>query len=107
MSSVNIYEIQSIINDIYNNAMGIIDRTEYIQSKYPKFMNEYPVVCKMVCMPRFNIEKFNNLIAKITTDKEKVCKKRKFDTYEESNAQIIDSIYAMYLEQCNKKEYFV
>jgi hypothetical protein len=104
---MSITNVHTAINDIYVNATGVCGRCDYITTNYPTLKINYPLLCKMVCMPRFNIEKFNNIISKIMSNGYNVGSKRKYDALEEQDIESLESIHVMYLEQCCKHEYFV
>ena len=69
------YQIVSTVYDIYTSSYE--DRISIFSEKYPEFASAYPQLFEAVCKPRFNYDRFCDIIERcFRVDKSK---KRKRD----------------------------
>lgn len=106
MAHLRIEEISEIMYDIYQNPMEYTERKNTFSTKYPQFAASYPVLFDMVCLPRFNIDKFLDLNLLHEVQQEPTCKKRNRD---DSNYTIDRRLYSMHKSQQlqSRNEYLI
>ena len=99
MDSINMIDVVTIINDVYWSGPGLSPRAATLKTKYPEFINEYPLLYQMIIKPRFNIELFNDIIAMKRNTEKKRKKNRDCDI------ENIPEIKAMFERQLTKVDY--
>ena len=101
-------EISEIVYDIYQNPMEYTERKIIFSNKYPQFAASYPVLFDMVCLPRFNIDKFLDLdiLHQLQVQQPSTCRKRSRD---DANYTIERRLYTMHRSQQlqSRNEYLI
>jgi len=105
MASIAVATIKDIVYEIYSHEPGYEDKKAIFSDKYPDFVAAYPTLFEMVCLPRFNIDMFDEIISscgKISGNKRvRGCGE------EYSVATLERRLYTMYNTQKSLKEYLV
>ena len=111
MAHLRMEKISEIVYDIYQNPMEYSERRTTFSRKYPHFAASYPVLFDMVCLPRFNIDKFLDLnllheVHQVQIQQPPTCRKRNRD---DSNYTFERRLYSMHKSQLThvQNEYLI
>ena len=91
-----------IVYEIYSSTTDYEERREYFTAKYPEFANFYSYLFEMTCKPRFNFNKFVEILIDLTKSK-----KRKRCSEELLHEALLHNLKDIYNIQKNAEEYLV
>ena len=71
MTSLTPTGLIDIVYEIYSSTTDYDERRMYFSNKYPEFANEYLHIFEMTCKPRFNFNKFVEILIELTKSKKR------------------------------------
>jgi hypothetical protein len=86
-------DLIDIVYEIYSSTTDYDERRAFFSVKYPEFANSYSYLFEMTCKPRFNFNKFAEILIDLTKSKKrKRCSEELLNQCSSSSNSIITNI---------------
>ena len=106
METTSYTTLLNIVNEIYNSTTDYDERRVYYKAKYPEFVENYEYIFDMLCKPRFNLNKFVNIINNINKNKKRKSCSEEMNNYIHHEV-LFYNLKEIFHQQEMAEEYFV